>query len=103
VPADNKGANYADIDTRACLKPGVCMARMALQCGINANLLLRWITQSVGVDMKTARANMPSLAIGGSDAFVPLRLAPPAAVPVGTAALKVRLHTQVKVLGWERR
>lgn len=37
---------------RACLKPGVSVARMALQCGINANLLRRWITQSMGADMK---------------------------------------------------
>ena len=33
---------------RACLKPGVSVARMALQCGINANLLRRWITQRMG-------------------------------------------------------
>ena len=29
---------------RACMKPGVSVARMALQCGVNANLLRRWIT-----------------------------------------------------------
>ena len=30
----------------ACLQPGVSVARMALQHGINANLLRTWITRS---------------------------------------------------------
>jgi hypothetical protein len=68
---------------------------MALQCGINANLLRRWITQSMGTDMKTGRTNMPTVAMVGADAFVPLRLAAPGAVPVGAAALKVRLHAGI--------
>jgi transposase-like protein len=42
---------------RACLKPGVPVAGMALQCGINANLLRRWITQSMGADMNASRAS----------------------------------------------
>ena len=42
---------------RACLQPDVSVARMALQCGINANLLRRWITQSMGSDLKASRAN----------------------------------------------
>ena len=79
---------------RACQKPGVSVARMALQCGINANLLRRWITQRMGTDMKAGRANMPTVAMGGGDTFVPLRLAPPGAVPVA-AALKVRLHARL--------
>jgi hypothetical protein len=68
---------------------------MALQCGINANLLRRWITQSMGTDMKTGRTNMLTVAMVGADAFVPLRLAPPGAMPVGAAALKVRLHARL--------
>lgn len=80
---------------RACLNPGVSVARMALQCGINANLLRRWITQSMGADMKASRANLPTVTMAGTDAFVPLRLAAPGAVPVTAAALKLRLHARL--------
>jgi len=62
----------------ACMKPGVSVARMALQCGINANLLRRWITQSMGADMKANRANLPTVVMAATDTFVPLRLAAPA-------------------------
>jgi len=30
---------------QSCMQPGVSVSRMALQYGINANLLRRWITQ----------------------------------------------------------
>ena len=30
---------------RRCLAPGVSVARMAMQHGVNANLLRKWITQ----------------------------------------------------------
>ncbi len=80
---------------KSCMHPGVSVSRMALQYGINANLLRRWITQSMGTDMKTGRTHMPTVAMGSSDAFVPLRLAPPGAVPVTAAALKIRLHARL--------
>lgn len=80
---------------KSCMQPGVSVSRMALQYGINANLLRRWITQSMGTDMKTGRTHMPTVAMGSSDAFVPLRLAPPGAVPVTAAALKIRLHARL--------
>lgn len=82
---------------RACMKPGVSVARMALQCGVNANLLRRWITESMGADTKTSRANMATVAVAmaDADAFVPLRLAAPVAVPATAVALKVRLHARL--------
>lgn len=82
---------------RACMKPGVSVARMALQCGINANLLRRWITQSMGADMKASRANRPTEAMAATDTFFSLRLASPAAVPAtaAAAALKLRLHARL--------
>ena len=67
---------------QACLKPGVSVARMALQCGINANLLRRWITQRMGADRKASRADISSVAKASADDFVPLRLAVPEAVAV---------------------
>ena len=42
---------------RACMKPGVSVAGMALQCGINANLLRRWISQSMGADRKQSQVD----------------------------------------------
>lgn len=80
---------------RACLKPGVSVARMALQCGINANLLRRWITQSMGADMKASRASMPTVAMASTSAFVPLRLAAPEVSSVTAAQIKARLHARL--------
>lgn len=79
---------------RACMQPGVSVARMALQCGINANLLRRWITQSMGVSMKASQANVPALARGGGDAFIALQLAAPKAASTA-AAIKVRLQARL--------
>ena len=80
---------------QACLKPGVSAARMALQCGINANLLRRWITQRMGADRKASRADISSVAKASADDFVPLRLARPEAVPATSVALKLRLHARL--------
>lgn len=79
---------------RACLKPGVSVARMALQCGINANLLRRWIAQSMSADLRASRTNMPAVAMGTIEAFVPCQLATPEAVSAATA-LKPRLHARL--------
>jgi transposase-like protein len=80
---------------RACMKPGVSVAGMALQCGLNANLLRRWITQSMGAEMKASRPNMPAVAMGTTEAFVPCRLVAPEAAPGTAAALKSRLHARL--------
>jgi transposase-like protein len=80
---------------RACLNPGVSVARMALQCGINANLLRRWITQSMDADMKASRINMPAVATASTSAFVPLQLAAPRAAPVTAAEVKARFHARL--------
>jgi transposase len=77
---------------RACMKPGVSVAGMALQCGINANLLRRWISQSMGADRKQSQVDIPTVARAGADTFVPLRLAVQA---VASVALKVRLHARL--------
>ena len=80
---------------RACMKPGVSVAGMALQCGINANLLRRWISQSMGADRKQSQVDIPTVARAGVDDFVPLRLAVPETVAVTSVALKVRLHARL--------
>jgi transposase len=65
---------------QACLQPGISVARMALDHGLNANLLRRWIseyerqqsgaakTQAVRSD---ASAFVPVVQIGGAQAVVP--------------------------------
>jgi len=55
----------------ACLRPGVSVARMALQHGINANLLRTWIGkyQRNRCDMEGSQA---AVAVAPSTAFVPV-------------------------------
>jgi transposase len=60
----------------ACMRPGVSVARMALQHGINANLLRTWITRyRQSIDEEAA---MPALIT--PSAFVPVVQAKAAAV-----------------------
>lgn len=57
----------------ACMRPGVSVARMALQHGMNANLLRTWITryqQRREVMVGTPASAMGTVAIGS--AFVPV-------------------------------
>jgi transposase-like protein len=77
------------------MQPGVSVARMALQSGINANLLRRWITQSMGSEMKATRANMPTVAMASTSAFIPLRLAAPEGSGVTAGQLMARLHARL--------
>ena len=52
----------------ACLRPGVSVARMGLQHGINANLLRTWITRY----RRQCAGHPPALAVSGTTAFVPV-------------------------------
>jgi transposase len=51
----------------ACLRPGISVARMALEHGVNANLLRRWIDQYRGVQTPVVAAHPLPL-----PAFVPV-------------------------------
>jgi transposase len=67
----DKGAKQELIE--ACLRPGVSVARMALQHGINANLLRTWITryrQRVG--KPGGKASHPSTGVSSRAAFLPV-------------------------------
>ena len=44
---------------KACLQPGVSVARMALEHGINANLLRKWINQ-YRENSSSAPSNIPA-------------------------------------------
>jgi transposase len=57
----------------ACLRPGVSVARMALQYGINANLLRTWIAAH---QRRGSQVAIETKALAASPAFVPVVAAP---------------------------
>jgi transposase len=64
----DKGAKQELIER--CLQPGVSVARMALQHGINANLLRTWITRYRQQGQKSAnRLNHETAALANRSAF----------------------------------
>jgi transposase len=94
---------------RQCLKPGVSVARMAMQHGMNANLLRTWISKAqraIAKQMLVAQVSAPV-----APRFVPVKLEtaqgslnPPPAIkapqPADTATLvrmQVRLPNGVSI------
>jgi len=68
-----------------CLRPGVSVASMALRYGVNANLLRKWITKSLGrsaIDLPPTEA-MRVLEM--ANPFVPVRIEPDASPTAVTA------------------
>jgi transposase-like protein len=59
---------------RQCLKPGVSVARMAMQHGVNTNLLRTWITKAQRAIAKQMSA--PEVSAPTAQAFVPVKLEP---------------------------
>jgi transposase len=94
---------------QACIRPGVSVSRIAMQCGVNANLLRRWIVerQLEGAPGQTTSSKKPN---ASETSFVALRLeatkpaansvtvAPPPPPPLahGTVRLHVRLPNGVE-------
>ena len=70
----------------ACLRPGVSVARMGLQHGINANLLRTWITRY----RRQCAGQPPALAVSGTTAFVPV-----VAAEVAPQKFSVRLGAEL--------
>ncbi|CDM60523.1 hypothetical protein LPU83_pLPU83b_0543 (plasmid) [Rhizobium favelukesii] len=60
----------------ACLEPGVSVSRLALEHGVNANLVRKWI--------KKAKQVRP---VPAASAFVPVQLAPGGNLPVQQGGL----------------
>ena len=79
---------------RACMQPGVSVARIAMQAGINANLVRTWIGQTR--DAEGIRRNQPAPDHDASAAFVALRLADQAPVVPAMLRLHVRLPNGVE-------
>ena len=59
---------------RQCMMPGVSVARMAMQHGINANLLRTWITKSQSSKAITVQRAVCETAARDAQAFVPVQV-----------------------------
>lgn len=75
---DRKGRRRFDPEWKAllvsaCLEPGASVARLALEHGINANLLWKWIQTHRRVQQEMLQAPTHC-----APAFIPVHLAPPA-------------------------
>ncbi|MBZ9602967.1 IS66-like element accessory protein TnpA [Phyllobacterium chamaecytisi] len=62
----------------ACLEPGVSVSRLALEHGVNANLLRKWIKKA-----KEVRPLPPS----SMSAFIPVQVSPDRSLPIQNSAL----------------
>lgn len=73
----------------ACQQPGVSIAAVALARGLNAAMLHRWVKQAERSGRPIAiRTTAPSVAIEGSESFVPVAL--PSNPTEGTIRIEVR-------------
>lgn len=82
---------------QACLQPGVSMARIGLQCGINANLLRRWVSEHQAASLAKPTASGPP-ALEAMPAFVALQLPAPQPLPpaiASSSAVMVRLQVRL--------
>jgi len=73
---------------QACLQPGVSVAGLALQHGVNANLLRKWISRHRQAQGETAPAT--KVKPGAMSAFVPV-------VTVATSAPNATFRVQAKL------
>lgn len=78
---------------QACLQPGVSVARIGLQCGINANLLRRWIGERQRVAV--AQAVEPVKQQVADAVFVPLQIETTKARPAAVGGVMLRLQVRL--------
>lgn len=78
---------------QACLQPGVSVARMGLQCGVNANLLRRWI----GERHKAGPSGPAVLTVERADSapFVPMRIDATTTEASYRQVVNVELHARL--------
>ena len=80
--AGRRRGRYSDEFKRqvvtTCLEPGVSTAAIALANGLNANMLRRWVVESLQgrKSQLTTIAKPPLTALANSD-FIPVKFAPP--------------------------
>ena len=71
---------------RECFKPGVSVAKIAMQHGINANLLRKWIMKSFDRGETGTPPPGPMKVLNAPDAFVAVKVEPGALPSRATAA-----------------
>lgn len=76
---------------RQCMMPGVSVARMAMQHGINANLLRTWITKSQSRKAITVQRAVCETAARDAQAFIPVQ------VEAGASSAAVAMPTKACV------
>ncbi len=79
---------------RQCMMPGVSVARMAMQHGINANLLRTWITKSQNSKAITVQRAVCDTAALDTQAFIPVQVEAGAAVSM---RIQVQLPNGISV------
>lgn len=84
---------------RRCLQPGVSVAAMAMQHGVNANLLRKWITQWQSRNTVAEQQSLPEVSLQNASPFlaVQVRTSAPnfrATAPTKTSAASNRPPTQ---------
>jgi transposase len=80
----------------ACRRPGISMAKLARDCGINANLLNTWVRKH---ERKAVALSMPAVvqADAAAPAFMPVRIEAPAPPAQASVQLQARLPNGVVV------
>lgn len=80
---------------RACMQPGVSVARIAMQAGINANLVRAWIVKTR--EAERSGRDKPGTSANAGAAFIPLRLEVTQARPTPAPALRAMLRLHVRL------
>jgi transposase len=78
----------------ACLQSGVSLAKVARECGINANQLATWVRERRRSDMRVAKGGD---AVEVPPMFVPVRLEAAAPRPEFALSLQARLPNGVVI------
>lgn len=83
----------------ACQQPGVSIAAVALERGLNANLLRRWVHEAERGDAPIAiRPASPSAVPAGADGFIPVSL--PSSTIDSPIQIDLRVGTKRLTLQW---
>lgn len=81
---------------KACSVPGVSIAGVALACGLNANLVRRWLVDH-GVTPKRRRT---ASGAAQTPEFVPVTVDPPRAVATPEIRIELRRGTATVTVHW---
>jgi transposase len=87
----------------ACRKPGVSIAAVALNHGLNANLLRRWVLAeeqvSSAMPIETAIASPAPISVENR-AFIPIQLERSAVTPPQEITIELRRGATIVKVGW---